>query len=118
MGKKAVVLLPKTKNILEQMGEQIKFARLRRDISSELAAERAGISKGYFSRIFKDLTGLNYTKWVNMIRIENAISLFENEDMKLTEIAMQSGFQSIPSFNRVFKELKGISPREYRNKHE
>ncbi len=45
MGKKAVVLLPKTKNILEQMGEQIKLARLRRDISSELAAERAGISR-------------------------------------------------------------------------
>ena len=45
MGKKTVVLLPKTKNILEQMGEQIKLARLRRDISSELAAERAGISR-------------------------------------------------------------------------
>ncbi len=45
MGKKAVVLLPKTKTILEQMGEQIKLARLRRDISSELVAERAGISR-------------------------------------------------------------------------
>ena len=45
MGKSKVVLLPKTQRILEQMGEQIRLARLRRDISVELAAERAGISR-------------------------------------------------------------------------
>lgn len=45
MGKSKVVLLPQTKRILEQMGDQIRLARLRRDISVELAAERAGISR-------------------------------------------------------------------------
>ena len=45
MSKKAVVLLPQTESILEQMGEQIKLARLRRKISTELVAERAGISR-------------------------------------------------------------------------
>ena len=45
MGKKAVVLLPKTENILVQMGEQIKLARLRRNLSVELVAERAAISR-------------------------------------------------------------------------
>ena len=44
MPKKSVVLLPETINILEQMGLQIKYARLRRKISTELVAERAGIS--------------------------------------------------------------------------
>ena len=111
-------LSDQTMKRLLEVTDHVKANLATEDISQAAMAERAGISKEYFSRIFKDLTGLNYTKWVNMIRIENAISLFENEDMKLTEIAMQSGFQSIPSFNRVFKELKGISPREYRNKHE
>lgn len=45
MAKKSVVLLPKTQRILEQMGEQIKYARLRRKLSAELVAERAGISR-------------------------------------------------------------------------
>ena len=45
MGKKAVVLLPRTIEILATMGEQIKMARLRRKIQTELVAERAGISR-------------------------------------------------------------------------
>ena len=45
MGKSKVVLLPQTERILEQMGDQIRLARLRRNISVELAAERAGISR-------------------------------------------------------------------------
>lgn len=45
MSKKAVVLLPQTEEILRQMGEQIKLARLRRKLSTDLVAERAGISR-------------------------------------------------------------------------
>ena len=45
MGKKSVILLPGTQAVLEAMGEQIKMARLRRKISAELVAERAGISR-------------------------------------------------------------------------
>ncbi len=45
MGRKAVVVLPQTERILSQMGEQIKMARLRRNLSVELVAERAGISR-------------------------------------------------------------------------
>lgn len=53
MPKKSVVLLPETINILEQMGLQIKYARLRRKISSELVAERAGISRATLVAIEK-----------------------------------------------------------------
>jgi transcriptional regulator with XRE-family HTH domain len=45
MGKKAVTVLPSTEIILNTMGEQIKLARLRRQLSAELIAERAGISR-------------------------------------------------------------------------
>ena len=45
MPKKSIVLLPETEQILEQMGLQIKYARLRRKLSSQLVAERAGISR-------------------------------------------------------------------------
>ena len=45
MGKKAVTVMPSTEKILETMGEQIKLARLRRQLSVELVSERAGISR-------------------------------------------------------------------------
>ncbi len=84
------------------------------DLSQGAMAQMAGISRDYFSRIFKNVTGMNYSKWLNMIRLEKATELLSNKSMSLTEVAMLSGFQSIPSFNRVFHEDKGMSPGEYR----
>lgn len=84
------------------------------DLSQGAMAQLAGISRDYFSRIFKNVTGMNYSKWLNMIRLEKATELLSNNSMSLTEIAMLSGFQSIPSFNRVFREEKGMAPGEYR----
>ena len=84
------------------------------DLSQSAMAEKAGISKDYFSRIFKNVTGMNYSKWLNMIRLEKAMELLATDDRSLTEIAMLSGFQSIPSFNRVFRSAKGMTPSEYR----
>lgn len=51
MGKKAAVIVPETKAFLEQMGEQIRLARLRRQLSSALVAERAGISRVTLSAV-------------------------------------------------------------------
>jgi AraC-like DNA-binding protein len=84
------------------------------DLSQGAMAEMAGISREYFSRIFKNVTGMNYSKWLNMIRLEKATELLAEDGRTLTEIAMLSGFQSIPSFNRVFREEKGLAPGEYR----
>ncbi len=84
------------------------------DLSQGAMAEMAGISKDYFSRIFKNVTGMNYSRWLNMIRLEKATELLASSDRSLTEIAMLSGFSSIPSFNRVFRTEKGMAPGEYR----
>ena len=84
------------------------------DLSQGAMAERVGISRDYFSRIFKNVTGMNYSKWLNTIRLEKASELLVEEGRTLTEVAMMSGFQSIPSFNRVFREEKGMAPGEYR----
>ena len=85
------------------------------DLSQGAMAEKVGISRDYFSRIFKNVTGMNYTKWLNMIRLERATELLSHKTMTLTEIAMLSGFQSISSFNRVFHDEKGMAPGEYRD---
>ena len=53
MSKKSTVVLPQTQEILNQMGEQIRLARLRRHLSAELVAERAGLSRVTLSNIEK-----------------------------------------------------------------
>ncbi len=84
------------------------------DLSQGAMAKMAGISRDYFSRVFREVTGMNYSRWLNMIRLEKATELLAEKEKTLTEIAMLSGFQSISSFNRVFREEKGTSPSEYR----
>ena len=100
-------------NIISVM-DYIKNNLTADDLSQTAMAERAGINKDYFSRAFKEVTGQNYIKWLNAVRVEKAVSLFPEESLTLTEIAMLSGFKSIPSFNRVFAEYKNISPSQYR----
>ena len=53
MGRKTVVVLPQTQKLLSQMGEQIRLARLRRSLSSELVAERAGVSRATVTAVEK-----------------------------------------------------------------
>lgn len=84
------------------------------DLSEAAMAEKAGISRDYFSKVFRNVTGTNYSRWLNMIRLEKAIELMAKSRMSLTEIAMSSGFQSISTFNRVFREEKRMAPGEYR----
>ena len=85
------------------------------DLSQGAMAEPAGISNDYFSRILRTVTGMNYSKWLNMIRLEKATELLADKEKTLTEVAMLSGFQSISSFNRVFHAEKGMAPGEYRS---
>lgn len=84
------------------------------NLSQAEMAAMAGVSRDYFSRVFSEVTGENYSKWINMMRVEKAVSLLSEEGLSLTQIAMLSGFKSIPSFNRVFAEYKGIPPSRYR----
>jgi len=107
-----------TEDVMRRMlivTDYIKNNLTSEDLSQQSMADMAGISKDYFSRIFKSVTGMNYSKWLNMIRLEKATELLTQNDMTLTQVAMLSGFRSIPSFNRVFYEEKGMAPGEYRS---
>ena len=94
--------------------DHIKHNLTSDDLSQTAMAELAGISKDYFSRIFRTVTGMNYSKWLNTVRLEKATELLADKEKTLTEVAMLSGFQSISSFNRVFHAEKGMAPGEYR----
>ncbi len=77
-------------------------------------AEQANLSKCYFCRVFKILTGKTVFEYVNTTRIEKAKELLEVSFFNITEICFQVGFSDTSSFFRSFKKTTGKSPSEYR----
>ncbi len=87
------------------------------DFRLEDAAAATGFSKYYFSRLFKQYTGYTFCSYLMHLRIKAAEQLLEQPGLSIAEIAMRSGFPSIPTFNRVFRQQKHCSPTEYREKN-
>lgn len=67
MGQKKTVILPKTMSILETFGDNIRLARLRRNISSSLQAERAGISRPILTMIEKGSPSVSFGSYVQVL---------------------------------------------------
>lgn len=85
-----------------------------RKIYLEEVAKIEGLSIFHFTRIFKKQTGTNFTNYLNNFRIKKAEWELINEDLNITEIAYKNGFNNNSSFNRIFKNIKGCSPSEFR----
>ncbi|MCQ2536902.1 MAG: AraC family transcriptional regulator [Lachnospiraceae bacterium] len=86
------------------------------DLSLDNMAEKMGFSKFHFSRLFKDYTGYTFCDYVNFRRIKAAETMLENPQISITEVAITTGFTSIPTFNRLFKKYKGCTPTAFREK--
>ena len=80
------------------------------DITLKDVAKNANLSMFYFSRVFKDISGINYKTYLNLVRFNKAETLIKESNMAITDIAFECGFTSIRTFNRVYKEIKGDIP--------
>ena len=80
-------------------------------ISRESVAERLNICPQTLSRIFKKNSDISFVNYVQYIRIYNALRLLKGKSV--TDAAYLSGFDSIRTFNRVFKSIVGMTPSEY-----
>ena len=84
------------------------------NITLDELAGMAGYSKYHFSRMFKKYCHTSFVSFLNKRKIKAAELLLVNEDISVTEAAMQVGFSSLTTFNRVFREIKGCTPTEFR----
>lgn len=85
------------------------------EISLDTIADVAGFSKFHFSRLFKQFTDMSFYDYLNQRRVKEAEKLLLNLNLSITEVAMRSGFSSISTFNRVFKNFKECTPTEFKN---
>ncbi|PYG88218.1 AraC-like DNA-binding protein [Ruminiclostridium sufflavum DSM 19573] len=103
--KKLEILEQVTKYIDENYKEEITLA----DVSKS-----ANFSMFHFTRFFKETTGMTFGQYLNNYKVSKAVSMLINTSDSISEISFNSGFNSIKTFNRVFKQVKGCSPSEFK----
>lgn len=77
----------------------------------EDAVSFMNMSPAYFSRFFHGSTGITFSQYLSFVRTDNAVRLLRLGEYSATEISERCGFGTVRTFNRVFKELTGFSPR-------
>lgn len=80
------------------------------DYTLSKAADLMGMNPSYFSRFFHSNIGISFSKYLNCLKVENAVNLLHSTNSNITEIALTCGFQTIRNFNRIFKEYTGYCP--------
>ncbi len=84
------------------------------DISLEQIADFAGFSKYYFSRVFKTFAGMSFSDYLTLRRLNAATDLLIRTNRSIRKVALSSGFSSMATFNRVFRQNKNCTPTQFR----
>ena len=94
---------------------EFTMSQFNSDITLNMIAQIANMTKTAFCKYFKKRTNKSYFRFLNELRIEHACKLlFDNKSLGIADIAYQSGFKNISNFNRQFKTIKGVSPKTFR----
>ena len=84
------------------------------DIDLSDASAFVGFSRCYFSRLFKRQTGTSFSEYLRQKRVSMAEELLVHTRQPVQDIALNVGFGSIATFNRVFRSMKSCTPSQYR----
>lgn len=86
----------------------------KKELSLQEVADAVGLSRTYFSKVFKDMTGEKYWDYLSKYRIEKAKEILLNTNLGQAEISEKVGYGSEFHFSRKFKEIVGMSPNKFR----
>src|ERR1017187_1264791 len=84
-------------------------------ITLSQVVQHVNVSRFYFCKLFKKVTGMTLTEYVSRVRVEKAKELLVDPSLRVSEVVYAAGFGSIPRFNSVFKHHVGMPPTEYRS---
>lgn len=87
-----------------------------RDISLDEVSRMVDISPYYFSKLFKQEVGENFSEYLTRTRIRNARQLLDNPKHSIKEVCMMCGYSDPNYFSRIFKKYEGMTPSEYRER--
>ncbi|WP_316792178.1 AraC family transcriptional regulator [Pedobacter frigoris] len=90
------------------------FDNFSKEMNLETVSNLIGMNKQAFCRFFKERTQKTFIEFVNEVKIAQACKLIANKDMLIGNVALECGFYTISNFNKFFKLMMGITPRQYR----
>lgn len=108
--------LSREKERLKKMDSVFQYvdSNYQEHIDLDDISKSIGFSKYYFTKFFKENTGVTFLDYLNNYRIKKAEWRIIEEDETIAEIAYNCGFNSIKTFNRLFKNIVGCTPMKYR----
>ena len=104
--------------LLERMMATINKHLNNSDLSVDMIAEEVGISRVHLHRKMKELTGQTPHDFIRSLRLKQAAQLLATRNMNITEVVYACGFSNAASFSTMFKNVYGMSPREYMKEHQ
>lgn len=84
------------------------------NVTLRMLARHLGLTESYCSKYIREKTGMTFIEYLSALRVNYAKQLLIGSESNITEIAYQTGFSSVQTFNRVFRRVSGMSPSEYR----
>ena len=87
---------------------------LDNEISLRSLAEELGYEYHYLSGLFNQCFSVNFKRFLNLYKVERACALLGEGDSSIISVYKECGFESMRNFNRVFKEITGYTPSEYK----
>ena len=112
--------MQKTDSIVHSQKDVIKDyidRNYKKDISAKDVAGILGYSDVYFSKVFKQLFDDNFINYLTKVRIDRAKVLLKDVSFNIKEVGKSVGYADSNYFTKVFKRSIGMSPSEYRSKH-
>ncbi|WP_282935264.1 helix-turn-helix domain-containing protein [Paenibacillus sp. RC67] len=101
--------------LLENIVSMLHESFVEPDLCLDSVAERMGISKGYLSQFFKEQMGINFSDYLEDLRMTLAKELLAETDLPVFEIAERVGYSSSNTFCRAFKRINGVSTSAFRS---
>ena len=108
--------VPVTSRRIQKLKDYID-AHFNEEIRIEVLADMVGMTPNALSRFFKQRTNRSISNYINEVRLGHATNMLADSTMSIAEISYRCGFNTISNFNRIFKNVKEITPKEFRESY-
>lgn len=98
-----------------QIGKQFMEQHFHESISLSQIAEAAKVSPNHFCKMFQKHVGASPVEYLRLVRLEKAAHLLKHTRIPVSQIAVETGFDNLSYFGKVFRKLIGMTPSEYRD---
>jgi YesN/AraC family two-component response regulator len=104
---------------VDKFNDMVKFIEEHsaESLTVSSVAEKFFVTPSYFAHFFKKKSGKSVIQYLNEVRILKARLLLEQEDISVSEVALQVGFDDINYFSRKFKQIIGLTPTDYKREY-